>query len=601
MWTSGGNELKNGIGYIFLMICLLVGLFISPAAGDNDPDELNHYYYSGTGNNIKTMMYTEVDWQDCTSATIIFSRKYDIGPDDNAYMVFFNDTEGSPESIRSLHYTGTQEEKIQSENVNGFIGYKYIGYYYKTNDIDCGDGFCVDNIQLYSPDLDKNLLYDNGENKTQTDRWILDGFTLESGDLSSGTTLLEITHPRDIEIEKGDKKTIPWTITATPGNESKYWVYKNNTINSTLIQPPRSYQNDKEIHVPIDSTTLGEWDYIIYVNDTSGKTISNQVCVKILESIPLSINITSHDDNETVDTSPITVKGWVRTNSTPTVTVNGDNASVQGKSPLWEYSVSVPLVSGDNTINAIASTSNYTKSHLITVIKNDKILIPNNNGGGSGGSGGSVGTLSEAFANIDIKEIQREFVKEDTHVSYSFSSVGNIIRYINFTGLTNSGNIATKVEILKNTSTLVDTAPHDYIYKNLNIWLGNTGWATSQNMDDPIIEFYVEKSWVTENDIDESTIVMNWYNSGSWEELTTTLTSQDADKLYFTSNTPGFASFAVTGKQVVADEAGGEGMVEQTIEETPEHTSTQSQEGIPGFCLLFSLIVLFITINYRKK
>ena len=598
------------------MICLLVGLFISPAAGDNDPDELNHYYYSGTGNNIKTMMYTEVDWQDCTSATIIFSRKYDIGPDDNAYMVFFNDTEGSPESIRSLHYTGTQEEKIQSENVNGFIGYKYIGYYYKTNDIDCGDGFCVDNIQLYSPDLDKNLLYDNGENKTQTDRWILDGFTLESGDLSSGTTLLEITHPRDIEIEKGDKKTIPWTITATPGNESKYWVYKNNTINSTLIQPPRSYQNDKEIHVPIDSTTLGEWDYIIYVNDTSGKTISDQVCVKILESIPLSINITSHKDGEIVDTSLIDVTGCVETksNSTPNVTVNGEAATVQGESPVWEYSVSVPLVSGSNTINATATTPNDTKSYSITVIKKDEILIDNSNnntnggssgsssGGSSGSSsGGGGGTSGEAFVNIDIKEIQRESVYKNTKVSYSYNSKGNIIRYINFTGLTNSGTVAAKVEILKNTSTLVDTVPPDYIYENLNIWLGNKGWATSQNMDDPIIEFYVEKSWVTENDIDESTIVMNWYNSGSWEELTTTLTSQDADKLYFTSNTPGFASFAVTGKQVVADEAGGEGMVEQTIEETPEHTSTQSQEGIPGFCLLFSLIVLFITINYRKK
>jgi len=574
------------------MICLLAGLFISPAAGDNDPDDLNHYYYSWTGNNIKKIMYTEVDWQNCTSATIIFTRKYDIGPGDDAYMVFFNNI-SLLNSIDPLHYTGTQEEKIQYEKVNNFIGYKYIGYYYKTDDTEYGDGFCVDNIQLYSPDLNKNLLYCNGENKT--DRWTLDGFTLESGDLSSSTTLLEITHPPDIEIEKGDIKTITWTITVTLDNENKYWVYKNDTI----IQPPTDYQRGEDIQVSIDSTAQGEWDYIIYVNDTSGKTINDQVGVRILESIPISINITSHDNGETVDTSPINVTGWVRTNSTPTVTVNGETANVRGESPLWDYSVSVPLDSDTNIINATANTSNDTKSYSITVIKNDVILIDNSNN--NGGSSGGGGTSGEAFHNIDIKEIQRESVTKNTKVSYTFNSEGNIVRYINFTGLTNSGTVAATIEILKNTSTLVDTAPPDYIYKNLNIWLGNKGWATSQNMDDPIIEFYVEKSWVTENNIDESTIVMNQYKSGSWEKLTTIPTAQDVDKLYFTSDTPDFASFAVTGKQVVADEAGGEGMVEQTIEETPEHTSTQSQEDIPGFCLLLSLIVLFITINYRKK
>jgi len=61
------------------MIFLFIGLFLSSAAGDNTPDELNHYYYSGSGNNIKAIMYTEIDWRNCTSAMLIFSTKYDIG------------------------------------------------------------------------------------------------------------------------------------------------------------------------------------------------------------------------------------------------------------------------------------------------------------------------------------------------------------------------------------------------------------------------------------------------------------------------------------------------------------------------------------------
>jgi PGF-pre-PGF domain-containing protein len=590
------------------MICLLAGLFISPAAGDNASDELNHYYHSGTGNNVTHIMYMEIDWQDCTSATIIFTRKYNIGPGDNAYMVFFNDT-SLLSSIEALHYTGTQEEKTQYEKVNDFIGYKYIGYYYRTDDNEYEDGFRVDNIQLYSPDLDRILFYDNGD---KANEWILDGFTLESENVSSSNMLPEITQPIDIEIEIGDNKTITWTITVTPDNENKYWVYKNATdsTNSTLIQPPMDYQSGEDIQVSIDSTTQGEWDYTIYVNDTSGKTINDQVGVKILESIPLPINITSHEDKNIVYTSNITVTGWVETNLIPNVTVNGETATVQGESPFWKYSVPLHLVSGNNTINATAIAPNDTKSYSITVIKEDEILIDNsnnnNNGGSSGGSsgsssGGGGGTSGEAFVNIDIKEIQRESVNKNTKVSYSYNSKGNIIRYINFTGLINSGTVATQVEILKNTSTLVDTAAPDNIYKNLNIWAGNQGWATSKNIDNPVIEFYVEKSWITANNIDETTITMNRYNSGNWDKLTTTLINRDAEKLYFISNTSGFVSFAVTGKQIVADQAGGEGIEEQTIKETPEHISTQTQKDIPGFGLLICLIVLLITINYRKK
>lgn len=588
------------------MICLLAGLFISPAAGDNASDELNHYYHSWTGNNITNMMYREIDWQDCTSATIIFTRKYNIGPDDNAYMVFFNDT-SLLSSIETLHYTGTQEEKTQYEKVNNFIGYKYIGYYYTTDGNEYGNGFCVDNIQLYSPDLDRNLFYDNGD--SGSNEWILNGFTLESGNISSGTTLKVIAYPKDVEIAIGDNKNIRWTIIVTPDNENKYWVYKNATdsTDSTLVQPPTDYQKGKDIRVSIDSTAQGEWDYTIYVNDTSGNTTKNKVGVKILESIPLSINITFHKDGDIVDTSPINVTGWVETksNSAPNVTVNGENATVKGKSPFWNYSVSVPLVSGSNTINVTANTSNGTKSHKITVNKKDEILIDNSDGSSSssssGSSSGGGGTSGEAFVNIDIKEIQRESVNKNTKISYSYNSKGNIIRYINFTGLTNSGTVATQVEILKNTSTLVNTAAPDNIYKNLNIWAGNQGWATSKNIDNPVIEFYVEKSWITANNIDETTITMNRYNSGNWDKLTTTLITRDAEKLYFISNTSGFASFAVTGKQVVAEQAGGEGIEEQTIKETPEHISTQTQKDIPGFGLLICLIVLLITINYRKK
>lgn len=269
-------------GFYFIMICLFIGLFLSPAAGNNASDELNHYYYSGTGNNIFNIMYTEIDWQDCTSATIIFTRKYNIGPGDDAYMVFFNDT-SMLNSIEALHYTGTQEEKIQYEMVNNFIGYKYMGYYYRTDDIEYGDGFCVDNIQLYSSDLEKILFYDNGENTA--DKWILDGFTLESENVSYNRTLMEITPHSDMTIEKGANWTITWIISITdPDMANKYWVYKNDTMNSTLYVSPTDYQSFEIIQVTVDTTIQGTWNYTIFVNDTSSNIISDQVNITIIDN-----------------------------------------------------------------------------------------------------------------------------------------------------------------------------------------------------------------------------------------------------------------------------------------------------------------------------
>ncbi|MCK5722060.1 MAG: PGF-pre-PGF domain-containing protein [Gammaproteobacteria bacterium] len=140
---------------------------------------------------------------------------------------------------------------------------------------------------------------------------------------------------------------------------------------------------------------------------------------------------------------------------------------------------SMPI--GDFQLNVGGLTKTITLSP-----KSDE----SSSGGGSSGGGASL----ETFENILISETQREYVIKDSNVSYIFHLDGNVVRYINFTGLTNSGTIASKVEILNHTSTLVDSTPPDIVYKNLNIWVGNLGWANPENIASPTINFFVEKS-----------------------------------------------------------------------------------------------------------
>jgi S-layer protein (TIGR01567 family) len=224
---------------------------------------------------------------------------------------------------------------------------------------------------------------------------------------------------------------------------------------------------------------------------------------------------------------------------------------------------------------------------------------PSRNGGG-GSSGG--GTSGEDYYNIILSETDRQSVFKNSCVSFIFDMEGNIVRHINFTALNSAGTMAAKVEILNNTSTLVSTPPLDKVYKNLNIWVGNYGWATEKNIADTTVSFTVEKSWVTDNNIDETTIALYRYSDVTWHKLVTRKIAEDANSLQFEAETSGFSPFAVTGKKIMA-KFGGEGIVAQptaTAEKTPVPTPTE-KKGIPGFSLFAGFSVLLIAVQLLRK
>jgi PGF-pre-PGF domain-containing protein len=67
--------------------------------------------------------------------------------------------------------------------------------------------------------------------------------------------------------------------------------------------------------------------------------------------------------------------------------------------------------------------------------------------------------------------------------------------------------------VLRNTSTLVKTPAPGIVYKNMDIWVGTSGFATPRNMKNAEIMFRVEKAWVN-----EGTTALYRYD-GDWVEL----------------------------------------------------------------------------------
>jgi len=228
----------------------------------------------------------------------------------------------------------------------------------------------------------------------------------------------------------------------------------------------------------------------------------------------------------------------------------------------------------------------------------------------SGGDGG-VGVSNEPFANIWMSLTKREYVSVGSDTCYCFDLEGFIIEYINFTGQINSGRIATKVEVLKDTSRRVDTTAPDIVYMNLNIWVGGAGWARPCNIADSTITFVVEKNWTAENNIDKSSICMYRYSNNDWQPLETSKIGENADYLLFESKTPGYSHFAVSGKESAGEpggKPGGEGVDPEqntseniTVEATTQPEQTETKQGIPGFCLFSGLLVVLIAVYILQK
>ncbi|MEZ5335426.1 MAG: PGF-pre-PGF domain-containing protein [Methanolobus sp.] len=104
--------------------------------------------------------------------------------------------------------------------------------------------------------------------------------------------------------------------------------------------------------------------------------------------------------------------------------------------------------------------------------------------------------------------------------------------YIRYTSLKNAGEISVTIEVLQGDSSFTDMPAPGIIYKNMNIWVGKTGYATESNIDNPVIGFRLSREWIGDNDIDPATIAIYRYNDG-WAALTTKQTGSDEKYLYF--------------------------------------------------------------------
>ncbi|WP_135604002.1 PGF-pre-PGF domain-containing protein [Methanococcoides sp. NM1] len=267
-------------------------------------------------------------------------------------------------------------------------------------------------------------------------------------------------------------------------------------------------------------------------------------------------NVGSSMVNFSIDTTAPRVTIELPQNTTyATKTVNL-NVSADEDVTNWMYNVNA---TGNHTFTPNITLTLSEGKHNITVFANDTagnvgssmvnftIDPPSPRKTSSSSGGGGSGNTGEAFENIALKEVQTLYINKDSEAIYYFDEEEDEIDYIGFYSLKNSGKISTTIEVLNGRSTLVADNPPGMVYQHMNIWVGKAGFATDNNIAEPFIGFRVSKSWINENEIDETTITIYRNHDGKWTKFPTTILSEDMEYIYFEAKTPGFSPFAITG------------------------------------------------------
>jgi PGF-pre-PGF domain-containing protein len=358
-------------------------------------------------------------------------------------------------------------------------------------------------------------------------------------------------------------------------NLPKGWNLSRMGNDGAVFQEISTFKESTQEWIWTENLSAGEVKTVIYnvnVPSTYGPGVSKISGTVSAYSISTSlilgssvINITSPPPNAEFSASP-------RSGSIPLLVQFTDLSTNSPNSWEWDFDGNGivdskeknPVYTYENpgtytvvlkAVNGTYGNDTETKTGYITVTE---VLSSSERSGGGGGGGGSSGSgggggggsaSPESSTNIELKEISNEQVFKGIHTCYTFKGKANDIVSVEFDPKRTFGKTTAIVEILKNTSSIVKAPASGEVYKNINIWVGNSGFSSPDNLENAKISFKVNKTWILEHKIDKNKITLYRYTQDNWNSLSTIQKGEDKDYLYFTAETPGFSPFAILSNE----------------------------------------------------
>ena len=307
----------------------------------------------------------------------------------------------------------------------------------------------------------------------------------------------------------------------------------------------------------------------------------------------------------------VTVTQAIENNSTNNVTGDNVTGNIGTGDNIAENS-GTESSSGDNVAGdsqASSGGTDYSQTEGSGTEDSGSSSGGSSHSSGGGGAGGSP----EPAKNVEVKELSQTFISNGKPVKFDFAKNATCVVYVNFDAKKTVGKTTAIVEMLKEKSSLVSELPSGEVYKYFNLWVGNGGYATSSNIESPVVCFKIEKSWVQDKKIDQASITLNRYSDKNWSQLPVTLLREDDKYLYFTAQTPGFSFFAITGKNEEGETAVTDSQPGSKANDlNGENTDAINRSNVewvlekrasarsPGFETVYGVISLLALFLYKK-
>lgn len=378
-------------------------------------------------------------------------------------------------------------------------------------------------------------------------------------------------------------------------------------------------------HSPVNVTIKDQYGRIANdegINNIPGANIDTGLKMFVLPTnLDYTVNISAYDSGNFSMTQVYPLTNWsasvisfknisMNKNTIATIDINSTNPNYtmkidkNGDGIIDETKVpdSTETIVVDNTTSPSPLTLKASSSG-------------DSSGSGGGGGGGGGGTTGENYTNIEVKEKYDLYIFKDKLTSYAFNR-SNPILFVNITGNVNAGEITTIVEVLRNISSLVKYSSPGKVYKNVNIWIGTSGFAVPKNIKEAIITFRIENSWLDSNNLKSSDINMVRWDGSYWSQLETSQTIKDSMYTYYEAKTYAFSSFAIKGFSKAAPIAMPPLTTQSGIARTvtvapadtgtPAGTGTTPSEGTPLInwsiiIVVFAMVGIIIAVYSKMK
>ncbi|HHV24377.1 MAG TPA: PGF-pre-PGF domain-containing protein [Methanosarcina sp.] len=324
-----------------------------------------------------------------------------------------------------------------------------------------------------------------------------------------------------------------------------------------------------------------------------------------------TVTVTTDGSAYTLTTEKTAVTDYTEISETPTQTPTETSAETPTQTPA-ETPTQTPTetptqIPTETPTQTLTETSTQTSTEMPAEETDD---TGSSSSGGrshrSSSGGGSTGGSPEPQKNVEFKDTAQVFIPNEKPVYFNFTNNVTVVDYISFTSKRTVGKTTAIVENLKNRSESVSDSPEGVVYKFFNVWVGNGGYGDSDKILNATISFKVQKSWIQENDIDPSSIVLHKHDDKKkeWIKLPVSLAIEDDQFLHFIANVPGYSFFVITGTKDELNATAIDAQAAITSNESDNAsniTSNADKPKLPGFGIIGGIICLLCILLYRIK